>query len=240
MYNFAERNRKEIFRDPLSIALGIALPLLLLLLFTTIEKNAPIDVFKVENLTPGLIVFSFAFLTMFSAILIAKDKDSAFLMRLLASPTSTTSYVLGYALPLLPLGLLQIISCYVASMALGLSMTISTIFVSILTLLPMMVISIFLGLCLGALFTEKQISGIGTIYITFVTFLGGSWLDLQLLGETMKTIAYLLPFANAIQLTRDVLINDFSTFHSYFWWSVGYMIVTLGLTILAFMRICKR
>ncbi|MED1226167.1 hypothetical protein P4T89_00655 [Bacillus nakamurai] len=52
MLNFAIRNRKEIFRDPLSIILGIALPVILLLVFTTIEKNAPLDTFKVNNLTP--------------------------------------------------------------------------------------------------------------------------------------------------------------------------------------------
>ncbi len=38
MLDFAIRNRKEIFRDPLSIILGIALPVILLFLFTAIEK----------------------------------------------------------------------------------------------------------------------------------------------------------------------------------------------------------
>ncbi|WP_199794822.1 NUDIX hydrolase [Paenibacillus faecalis] len=95
---FAGRNRKEIFRDPLSIILGIALPLLLLVVFTTIEKNAPLDTFKVENLTPGLIVFSFAFLMMFSALLIAKDKQSAFLTRLFASPLPGGAVEIGETL----------------------------------------------------------------------------------------------------------------------------------------------
>ena len=107
MLDFAARNRKEIFRDPLSILLGIALPIIFLLVFTTIEKNAPLDIFKVNNFAPGIIVFGFAFLTMFSALLIAKDKQTALLTRLLASPLKVFDYVLGYAIPMIPLAVLQ-------------------------------------------------------------------------------------------------------------------------------------
>ncbi len=115
MLDFAIRNRKEIFRDPLSIILGIALPVILLFLFTAIEKNAPLDTFKIQHLAPGLIVFGFAFLTMFSALLIAKDKQTALLTRLFASPLKTADYVIGYAIPMSPLAILQIVICFIAA-----------------------------------------------------------------------------------------------------------------------------
>ncbi|UNK19558.1 ABC transporter permease [Paenibacillus sp. N3/727] len=240
MLNFAGRNRKEIFRDPLSIVLGIALPLLLLVVFTTIEKNAPLDTFKVENLTPGLIVFSFAFLTMFSALLISKDKQSAFLTRLFASPLTVMDYVFGYALPLIPLALLQGIICFVLAKFLGLSSSLMDISLSILTLLPIALMSIFLGLLLGALFTEKQISGIGTIFITAVSFLGGAWMDISMLGDTFQKVANALPFVHSIQLARDVLAQNFDTFNAHFWWSTGYGALALVIAGLAFVRLCKR
>lgn len=240
MLNFAERNRKEIFRDPLSIILGIALPLILLVVFTTIEKNAPLDTFKIENLTPGLIVFSFAFLTMFSALLIAKDKQSAFLTRLFSSPLTVMDYVLGYALPLIPLALLQGIICFVLAKVLGLSSSLMDISLSILTLLPIGLMSIFLGLFLGALCTEKQISGIGTIYITAVSFLGGAWMDINMLGGTFQKVSNALPFVHSIQLARDVLIRNYDTFHTHFWWSIGYGSLALVIAGFAFVRLCKR
>ncbi|MCP6682867.1 ABC transporter permease [Bacillus nakamurai] len=240
MLNFAIRNRKEIFRAPLSIILGIALPVILLLVFTTIEKNAPLDTFKVNNLTPGLIVFSFAFLTMFSALLIAKDKQTALLTRLFASPLKITDYVAGYTLPMIPLAILQITICYVAAMAAGLSVEWLNLLASIAVLLPIALMSIFLGLCLGAIFTDKQISGIGTIYITLVQFLGGAWMDLNLLGETFNKIANALPFVHAIELAQEVIIGDYSAFNEHFWQTVGYAVLSLLIAILAFHKIYKK
>ncbi|MCT2874633.1 ABC transporter permease [Limosilactobacillus fermentum] len=240
MLDFAARNRKEIFRDPLSIILGVALPIIFLIVFTTIERNAPLDIFKVNNFAPGIIVFGFAFLTMFSALLIAKDKQTALLTRLLASPLKVVDYVLGYAIPMIPLAVLQAVFCYLVAMTVGLSTEWIDLFVSIIVLLPTAVISIFFGLFLGALFTDKQIQGIGTIYIFLVSFLSGAWIDLTLLGTTFEKISYALPFVHAIELSRDVLIGDYSTFNFHFWWTIGYAILAIIIAILAFLKICKR
>ncbi|WP_262421930.1 ABC transporter permease [Bacillus aquiflavi] len=136
MLHFAIRNRKEIFRDPLSIILGIALPLILLIVFTTIEKNAPLDTFKAHNLVPGLVVFSFSFLTMFSALLIAKDKQTALLVRLFASPLKVNDYVVGYTIPMIPLVILQTIICYLVALALGMSVELIDFLMSMVVLLP--------------------------------------------------------------------------------------------------------
>jgi ABC-2 type transport system permease protein len=65
-------------------------------------------------------------------------------------------------------------------------------------------------------------------------------MDLSVLGDTLERICYLLPFAHSIQLARDVLAGDYSTFTSHFWWSAGYMFVALGLALFAFVRMCKR
>ncbi|KKO51229.1 ABC transporter permease [Paenibacillus sp. DMB20] len=240
MLNFAVRNRKEIFRDPLSVFLGIALPIVLLVVFTTIEKNAPLDTFKAINLTPGLIVFSFAFLTMFSALLIAKDKQSALLKRLSASPLRTVDYVIGYALPMLPLSIFQTLICYIIAMFLGLTADILDILASTVLLLPLAMMSTFLGLFLGALFTEKQISGIGTIYITLVSFLGGAWMDISLLGETFEKISHALPFVHGIELARDVIAGNYATFNEHFWWTIGYAVLTFVLAQLAFKKMFRR
>ncbi|NPC92047.1 ABC transporter permease [Bacillus sp. WMMC1349] len=240
MLNFAVRNRKEILRDPLSIILGIALPIIFLIVFTTIEKNAPLDIFKVNHFTPGIIVFGFAFLTMFSALLIAKDKQTTLLVRLLASPLKVADYVLGYAIPMVPLAVLQAVFCYLVAMAVGLSTEWIDLFMSIIVLLPIAIMSIFFGLFLGALFTDKQIQGIGTIYIFLVSSLSGAWIDLTLLGQTFEKISYALPFIHAIELSRDILTGHYTAFSEHFWWTIGYAVLSLIIAILAFTKICKR
>ena len=54
-----ERNIKEIFRDPVSTLLGVAMPVLFLVLFSSLNKTIRIETFNPQFLTPGIIVFSF-------------------------------------------------------------------------------------------------------------------------------------------------------------------------------------
>ena len=50
---FANRNFKEIIRDPLSIIFSIILPLFLLYIFK--QFKIPNEVYNIENFTPGII-----------------------------------------------------------------------------------------------------------------------------------------------------------------------------------------
>ena len=65
MINFARRNFKELIRDPLSLVFEIALPIFLLFIFQQIK--IPGDTYKLENFTPGIIIFGFSFITLFSS-----------------------------------------------------------------------------------------------------------------------------------------------------------------------------
>lgn len=85
---FAARNHKEIVRDPVTLLIGLGLPILLMGLFSVMQKNMPFAFYEISNLTPGVIVFSFSFLTLFSGMLLGKDRSSSFLMRIFASPMS--------------------------------------------------------------------------------------------------------------------------------------------------------
>ena len=93
--NFARRNFKEILRDPLSLIFGLGFPLVLLLLLTAINRNVPAEVFTIEALTPGVAVFGLSFLSLFSALLIARDRSSAFMARVMASPMTAWDFILG-------------------------------------------------------------------------------------------------------------------------------------------------
>ncbi len=107
--SLASRNLKEIYRDPLAIAWGMVFPAVLMPAIISIGKNAPLEIFTANALTPAVAVFSFGFLTLFSAIILAKDRESAFLTRLLTTPLTATDFILAYILPFLPIAILQII-----------------------------------------------------------------------------------------------------------------------------------
>jgi len=83
---FASRNSKEILRDKLNLAFGIGFPVVLLLLLTAIQSNIPVPLFVIDHLAPGIAVFGLSFVSLFSGMLIAKDRTSSFMLRLFTSP----------------------------------------------------------------------------------------------------------------------------------------------------------
>ena len=64
------RNFKEIVRDPLSLCFLIGLPLLMEILFYFLFHKMTAQ-FEMINLAPGIVVFSQAFLVLFTGLLIA-------------------------------------------------------------------------------------------------------------------------------------------------------------------------
>ena len=82
MLTFAGRTLKEILRDPLTLGFGLGFPIILLALLTAIQANIPVSMFELESLTPGVTVFGLSFMTLFSANLISKDRESSLLQRL--------------------------------------------------------------------------------------------------------------------------------------------------------------
>ncbi|MBQ5800495.1 MAG: ABC transporter permease, partial [Clostridia bacterium] len=86
MLSFANRNVKEILRDPLTLCFGLGFPLVLILLLSAIQANVPVPLFEIGHLTPGITVFGLSFMTLFSATLISKDRGSSLLQRLYTTP----------------------------------------------------------------------------------------------------------------------------------------------------------
>ena len=107
MITFAKRNAKEILRDPINLAFGLGFPLVLLFLLSAIQANIPVSLFEISSLAPGITVFGLSFITLFSATLISKDRECAFLQRLYTTPLTGTDFIFGYMLPILPIALIQ-------------------------------------------------------------------------------------------------------------------------------------
>lgn len=201
---FAQRNLKEILRDPLSLVLGVLLPVFFIFLFSIISKNAPIDVFKPVNIVPGITIFGFTFITMFLGLLIAKDKSSSFLTRLFISPLKPKDFIIGYSIPLLPFSLIIGIVCLIIGIVVGVPTSLTLVY-TLVSFIPYILFSVFIGIFLGVICNETQIMAIGNIYIIASALLGGAWMDLNILGENIKKITEVLPFSHAIEASRIVL-----------------------------------
>lgn len=240
MLSLANRNAKEITRDPINLFFGLGFPLVLLLLLSAIQANVPVSLFELQHLTPGITVFGLSFMTLFSATLIAKDRGSLLLQRLYTTPLTSMDFIFGYTLPILPIAIVQCLVCYIAALCLGLEMS-KNILCAIIFILPVSVLYIALGLLCGSIFTDKQVGGIcGALLTNLSAWLSGTWFDLELVGGTFKKIAYLLPFVHAVEMERAALKGSIGEIFPHIWWVLGYAIVTLTAAILLFLRQMKK
>ncbi len=240
MLTFANRNIKEIIRDPLNLFFGLGFPLVLILLLSAIQANIPVALFEIQHLTPGVTVFGLSFMTLFSATIIAKDRGSSLLQRLYTTPLTPTDFILGYTLPIIPIAVAQCVICYLVAILFGLDITVNILY-AIVFIIPVSILYIAMGLLCGSVFTDKQVGGIcGALLTNVSAWLSGIWFDLDLIGGVFRKIAYAFPFVHAVDLERAVLAGDFAGVIPHLGWVLGYAFALLGLAILLFLRQMKK
>lgn len=230
--NFAKRNFKELSRDILPIIFTIILPLFLLFLFQQLE--IPNDVYKIENFTPGIILFAFTFITLFTATLVANDRKSSLLIRLGTSPMKPYEYILGYTLSVLPIILIQDILFFSLAIILGLTFTINIIYTILLSLV-LALFFIMLGILIGSCTTEKGASGLGSALVQVVVFTSGMYFSTDMMGSVFNTICNIFPFKYCLNIIRDTLNSTTIDINSIIIYAV-YSIIVIILSIVVFKK----
>ena len=234
MRYFAVRNLKEMLRDKLNLAFGLGFPILVLLLLTLIQSNIPVSMFELDQLTPGIAVFGLSFISLFSGMLLARDRGESFLMRLYSSPLRPADYILGYILPIFPLGLGQVLCCFVVALLLGLKASVNLL-MCLLTCVPAVLLFEGIGMLCGSCLTDKQVGSVcGALLTNISAWLSGTWFDVSLLGGTVKKIAMALPFANAVEAGRAALGGRWEEILGYLWIVIAYAVLVLAAAVLVF------
>ncbi len=237
---FSGRTAKEILRDPLNLCFGLGFPLVLIVMLSAIQANVPVELFALESLTPGVTVFGLSFMTLFAALLVAKDRESAFLQRLYTTPLTAVEFIAGYALPLVPMALAQSAVCYAVAALLGLPVTLSMVW-AVLFNIPTALFYIALGLLCGSVLGVKQVGGLcGALLTNMSAWLSGVWFDVSLVGGAFERVANALPFIHAVELSRAVLAGDCAAVPSHLAWVLGYTVATAVLAVVLFLRQMKR
>ena len=232
--NFAKRNLKEIIRDPLSIIFAILLPLFLLFIFH--QFKIPSENYKLENFTPGIIVFGFSFITLFTAMLVRKDRTTSLLIRLGTSPMKPIEYILGYMLSIIPIIIMQNILFFILSIFLGLSFSINVIW-SMLFSIIVAILFIAMGIIIGSLVSEKASSGISSMIVQLVCFTSGMYFSRDVLGEAFAKICEYLPFESCVTIIKGIMNNHLETITvrniSVF---IFYTVIIFALSIIVFSK----
>ena len=240
MMTFAKRCSNEILRDPINLAFGLGFPLVLMLLLSAMQANIPVSLFEIDTLTPGITVFGLSFMTLFSATLVAKDRETAFLQRLYTTPLTAADFIIGYMLPILPIALGQTTICYLVAIPLGLTVSINIVY-AIIGIIPMAVFNIALGLLCGSLLGVKQVGGIcGALLTNISAWLSGVWFDLTLVGGFFEKLAGLLPFVHAVEMEKALFSGNLSGALEHILPIIIYSIVITVAAVLCFLRQMKK
>ena len=240
MMTFAKRCANEILRDPINLAFGLGFPLVLMLLLSAMQANIPVSLFEIDTLTPGITVFGLSFMTLFSATLVAKDRETAFLQRLYTTPLTAADFIIGYMLPILPIALGQTTICYLVAIPLGLTVSINIVY-AIIGIIPMAIFNIALGLLCGSLLGVKQVGGIcGALLTNISAWLSGVWFDITLVGGFFEKLAGLLPFVHAVEMEKALFSGNLSGALEHILPIIIYSIVITVAAVLCFLRQMKK
>lgn len=235
MITFAKRCAKEILRDPINLGFGLGFPLVLLVLLSSLQKNIPVSLFEINTLTPGITVFGLSFMTLFSATLIAKDRESALLQRLYTTPLTAVDFIMGYMLPILPIAIGQAAVCYLFAIPLGLTVNVNIIY-AVIGIIPMAVFNIALGLLCGSILGVKQVGGIcGALLTNLSAWLSGVWFDLELVGGVFKKIANVLPFVHAAEMEKALFSGNYELVFSHLMLILIYSIIATVVAVCCFL-----
>ena len=231
----AKRNLKEVLRDPLSLGIAIALPLLLLVTLQALGGEET-PYMSPTLLTPGIILFGFVMVMFSSAMILSKDRETALLARLLTAPLRSNEFVTGYSAPYLLVAVMQWIVLMVVGVVFGLTIAGPMVAV-VLVFVVMAIFYVALGMILGATLTVAQTSGAYAV-VLLLTIFGGAWFDLEQIGGVFLTVGDLLPFKHALDASRAVMADGagFADIAGDLFWIGGYAIGAVLLAIGAFRR----
>ena len=239
-----KRTFTEIVRDPLSYIFCLGFPLIMLILMSIINQSIPqeanMDVFQIQNLAPGIAVFGLTFVMLFTCLQVSKDRSTAFLIRLYASPIKPRDFIIGYTYPLIIIAILQSVITFIAAVIIGgvndYSFSLVNILLCMLVLIPSAILFIGLGLFFATLLNEKAAPGICSIIITAACMLGGIWMDVDGIGGSLAKVCKALPFYHGVTAARMAISGNYSELLKPLLVIVAYAVIIYLLAVLIFKR----
>lgn len=214
---FAGRCLRELLREPLSYIFCLGFPLVMLALMTAINSMIPagtMTLFNIDNLSAGIAVFALSFVMLFATLSVSKDRSGAFLTRLFSSPMSATDFIVGYTLPLIVISIGQFAVTFICSGIIGAingtPLSLTGILLCCLSLLPIALFFIGIGVLFGSLFSERSAPPCCSIIISVCGVLGGIWFDVSIIPESnpLSIICRALPFAHATAVGRTLITGS--------------------------------
>ena len=196
----ASRNFKEVWRDRTQMAFLLGMPLAFILVFGLVWGDV------VSYLAPGVIVFGLLILMPASATIMARDKETGMMPRLLTTPTKPWDFILGYSLPFIPILVIQIAIFIGIGYALGLRIE-GNFALALLILFLMGISGIGMGIILGSFVKQEGHASIAWILIVPLAIISGALAKIEAMPAYLMAIAKAFPAIYAVDGATAVVMG---------------------------------
>lgn len=229
-----KRNLKESVREPLSLVFCIGFPVVMLLVMQIIFKSIEFmpENFAIENYAMGICVFGYTFTSLFMAMSIAGDKNTAFIKRIAISPVSKMKYLFSYLISGIPITFCQTVLFLLISLVFDMKFD-SNLILALFYLFPSAIFFISLGILLGVICAnEKQTGPISSIIISLTSILGGIFMPISAFTGSIAKIVNGLPFVHSVQIASELYTVGASCIIPHLYYLIAYSLLLWGIIYL--------
>ena len=228
---------RKILHDPIEIFVRTIQPILWLLIFGTVFNQYRIintgGLSYISFIAPGILAQSILFTSIFFGIAITWDRDSGILAKLMATPTSRGSIVLGKGLSAGVRGMIQSVVIVVISLFLGVTFVFGL--VNLLGIIIVIILASTCFACLSIFFAsllrrrERFMGVIQLITMPFF-FASNALYPVEVMPKLLQYVTRFNPLYYVVDSLRALLItNDLSKVAL----DIGVLLLITSLFVLA-------
>ena len=210
----AELELRKIRHDQTQIWVRMVQPALWLAIYgLTMSKLGmntyiPAGLSYLQFMTPGVLAQSALFVAIFFGINVVWERDLGLLNKLLSTPASRSSIILGKAFSAGVRGIFQAIAVIVLALILRIHLIMNP-----LSILGVFIIIVMVSMCFACLSmaiaslvkTRERMMGFGQVMTMPLFFASSAIYPLNLMPAWIKPIAYINPLTYVVDAMRDLL-----------------------------------
>jgi ABC-2 type transport system permease protein len=206
---------RKIIHDPFELFVRMIQPILWLLVFGTMFNQYRIiptgNLSYLSFLTPGVIAQSMLFTSIFYGIAITWDKDSGILAKLMATPTSRGSIVLGKGLSAGVRGLVQSAFIIILAIPLGVSFVFGPI--NLLCIMGIIILASTCFACLSIVFASllrrrERFMGVIQLITMPLFFASNALYPIEAMPRLLQYVTRFNPLYYVVDALRALLITN--------------------------------
>src|ERR1017187_8893528 len=232
----ADVELRKLIRDPTELISRAIQPILWLVIFGQVLSHARgIDTGKVGYLafmTPGILAQSVLFSAIFYGIAVIWERDLGIVHKLLVSPASRGSLIVGKAISADFRGLVQTVVIYLIALALGVPIRFEPEAIAgvvLVVTLGSAIFSTFSLIIACAVKTRERFMGIGQVLTMPLFFASNAIYPIALMPGWLRAVAFANPLTYLVDALRGLMIGGGQSIHPL---AVDFGVMTAILLVL--------